>query len=515
MLRLAPSSSTWHFRRYLLGAVRPGSPGAYALAFLSSAAALGIVLGIGPSDGDDSVAGLAFLAAVALSGWYGDLGPALVAAALGALAIDYFVETPRYTLEVTSQSTWTDLLSFLLVALVVRSLNARLRAERDRTEAALESRDDLVDTVSHELRTPLTTIKTSLYSLRHRAQQLSSVNRDGLLLTIETQTDRLTHVVTEALALQRLENGVTPHAEWMAPGEVASAVLDRCGPALGTRPVHFAVTDDLPLVRIDPGLLDQALTVLLEVGPNVQVVNGGVPGYVALREVAFVCSDVLDLQPDVVVDLDGLNDIYYGTLEEWPAQIAADQLGMLADGRCPEIPAMIDSTTFPHGLLEYHAQMLYRDARLALFHQLHAAPPPAPRMVSERIIALHAGSLGLLARYGRERGSAVIAALQPLVAVGNKLLSPNEVDSIEHEGYWDVGGWAELAKVMYSRLWATTGPAVEAEGGTFVNLSGAFDTESGTTYAEDAVHYTALGQRRLAEALAPLVKHRLLRASRG
>ncbi len=264
MLRLAPSSSTWHFRRYLLGAVRPGSPGAYALAFLSSAAALGIVLGIRPSDGDDSVAGLAFLAAVALSGWYGDLGPALVAAALGALAIDYFVETPRYTLEVTSQSTWTDLLSFLLVALVVRSLNARLRAERDRTEAALESRDDLVDTVSHELRTPLTTIKTSLYSLRHRAQQLSSVNRDGLLLTIETQTDRLTHVVTEALALQRLENGVTPHAEWMAPGEVASAVLDRCGPALGTRPVHFAVTDDLPLLRIDPGLLDQALTVLLE-----------------------------------------------------------------------------------------------------------------------------------------------------------------------------------------------------------------------------------------------------------
>ncbi len=121
---------------------------------------------------------------------------------------------------------------------------------------------------------------------------------------------------------------------------------------------------------------------------------------------------------------------------------------------------------------------------------------------------LYAAALGLLARYGRERGSAVIAGLQPLVAVGHKRLSSNEIAAIGHEGYWDVGGWAELAKVMYARFSTTTGPAVEADGGTFVDLSGAFDAESGTTYADDAVHYTALGQERLAEALAPLVEQR-------
>jgi hypothetical protein len=162
------------------------------------------------------------------------------------------------------------------------------------------------------------------------------------------------------------------------------------------------------------------------------VINAGVPGYVALHEVAFVCADLLDLQPDVVVVVD---------------------------------------------------------------HR----------------IALHAASLGLLTHYGRERGSAVIAALQPLVAVGSKRLSPREIAAIHHEGYWDVGGWAELAKVMYARFSATTGPAVEAAGGTFVDLSGAFDAESSTTYADDAVHYTALGQQRLAEALAPLVEQQLPR----
>ena len=42
-----------------------------------------------------------------------------------------------------------------------------------------------------------------------------------------------------------------------------------------------------------------------------------------------------------------------------------------------------------------------------------------------------------------------------------------------------------------------------------MDLSGAFDDEIGTTYAEDAVHYTHLGDLRLAEALAPLVEQRL------
>ncbi len=109
----------------------------------------------------------------------------------------------------------------------------------------------------------------------------------------------------------------------------------------------------------------------------------------------------------------------------------------------------------------------------------------------------------------------MIAGLQPLVAVGHKRLSSNEIAAIGHEGYWDVGGWAELAKVMYARFSTTTGPAVEADGGTFVDLSSAFDAESGTTYADDAAHYTALGQERLAEALAPLVEQRLSRGSGG
>lgn len=65
-------------------------------------------------------------------------------------------------LEVTGLRTLTGLLSFLLVAVLLGSPNARLGraitrlpAERDRAEAAVVARDGLLTTVSDDLRTPI------------------------------------------------------------------------------------------------------------------------------------------------------------------------------------------------------------------------------------------------------------------------------------------------------------------------------------------------------------------------
>jgi K+-sensing histidine kinase KdpD len=244
---------------------------AYALALASSCAALLVSLVLAPAGGDDSIPGLLFLGAVGLSGWYGGLGPSLVTTTAGALALDYFFEIPPYTLAVTSVRTPTYLLSFLLMAILIGSLNARLRAsnrrlraERDRAEAAVLARDELIATVSHDLRTPLTAIKASVYSLHGDELHLSDQKRQRLVSNIETEVDRLIRFVSAALALRRLENGLSPQWDRIPPGEVVSAALDRCLPALGQRPVTFGLTDDLPAVRIDAALLDQALTALLE-----------------------------------------------------------------------------------------------------------------------------------------------------------------------------------------------------------------------------------------------------------
>ena len=158
-----------------------------------------------------------------------------------------------------------------MVAVMLGTLNARLRHARQRTsaaraqaEAALRKRDEALAIVSHDLRTPLTAIKTSVSTLRHPGTPLTDGTSLELLGTIEAEADRLVHFVSDALALSRLEAGIAPDPQWNALGEIVAAVLDRLTAVLGDRPVTFDVPDTLPLARFDAALLDQALSNVLE-----------------------------------------------------------------------------------------------------------------------------------------------------------------------------------------------------------------------------------------------------------
>jgi hypothetical protein len=273
---------------------------------------------------------------------------------------------------------------------------------------------------------------------------------------------------------------------------------------LGASTVYGSLNDD-------PDTLNLQLEAMLrdQLGPNIQVVNAGVPSYEALRELTFDRLDVLPLQPDVIVDLDGLNDVFFGTLEEWPSQVAADQIGILSDNQYADIAAMVDRTMFPDGLLAHQLWSLGRDLRARAYQISNIPAPAAPRVIDDRIVALHAQSMGMLAADGRAHQAAVIFALQPLIATGHKALTAEEDAAVHHEGYWSGGGWQELAPEMYRRMGATTQAAVEQAGGTYLDLTGVFDAQSATTYGEDAVHYTPLGNQILARALLPLVEQRL------
>ena len=77
-----------------------------------------------------------FLSAVAISSWYGGIGPALLSIALNALASEYFFLPPIYTLA-PNQHSLMRIGYFVAVALLIVTLNAMLRsaqrqAQRDR-----------------------------------------------------------------------------------------------------------------------------------------------------------------------------------------------------------------------------------------------------------------------------------------------------------------------------------------------------------------------------------------------
>jgi two-component system sensor histidine kinase KdpD len=274
----------------------------YGIALASVGAAFALSLPVYPLAHE--LPALLLLASVALSGFIGGYGPALLATACGFAVLDYFFEAPLFVFDV-NPGTWIDLGTFVLVALLVGSLNARLRVARQRAvhareqaEIALHARDEALAIVSHDLRTPLTAIKTSVSTLRNPGAPLTDSTRLDLLVTIESEADRLVHFVSDALAISRLEAGIAPDRQWNALGEIVSAVLDRCGPVLGDRPVTYDVPDTLPLVRFDAGLFDQALSNILE-NVGVHTPPGTPVSIIGRVEAGAVRVEVSDAGPGI------------------------------------------------------------------------------------------------------------------------------------------------------------------------------------------------------------------------
>lgn len=134
-------------------------------------------------------------------------------------------------------------------------------------EAALVAEADALRTailraVSHDLHTPLASIKASVSGLLQGDVSFSAADRRELLLTIETESDRLHRMVTNLLDVSRLQAGalqveVRPaYLEDVVAAALANVAHD---PAR----VRVEVPETLPPVLVDPALLERALANLL------------------------------------------------------------------------------------------------------------------------------------------------------------------------------------------------------------------------------------------------------------
>ncbi|MFH0516275.1 DUF4118 domain-containing protein [Streptomyces sp. M41] len=140
----------------------------------------------------------------------------------------------------------------------------RLKREADQAKELAEGnriRTALLAAVSHDLRTPLAGIKAAVSSLRSDDVAWSEEDEAELLEGIEEGADRLDHLVGNLLDMSRLHTGtVTPLIREIDLDEVVPM-------ALGGVPddsVELDVPETLPMVAVDPGLLERSVANLVE-----------------------------------------------------------------------------------------------------------------------------------------------------------------------------------------------------------------------------------------------------------
>ncbi|MFC9630992.1 ATP-binding protein [Streptomyces mirabilis] len=140
----------------------------------------------------------------------------------------------------------------------------RLQHEADQAKEMAEGnriRTALLAAVSHDLRTPLAAIKAAVSSLRSDDVAWSEEDQAELLEAIEEGADRLDHLVGNLLDMSRLQTGtVTPLIREIDLDEVVPMALG--GVPEGS--AELDIPETLPMVAVDPGLLERAVANLVE-----------------------------------------------------------------------------------------------------------------------------------------------------------------------------------------------------------------------------------------------------------
>jgi two-component system, OmpR family, sensor histidine kinase KdpD len=136
---------------------------------------------------------------------------------------------------------------------------AKRTAETERLRAAL------LTSLSHDLRTPLSAILGAASALRELADRLSAPERADLLSTIVDESERLNRFIANLLDMTKLEAGaVAPKSALHDPADIVSTALKRASKILAHHTIETELQPGLPMVQVDPVLLEQVLFNLLD-----------------------------------------------------------------------------------------------------------------------------------------------------------------------------------------------------------------------------------------------------------
>lgn len=212
------------------------------------------------------VVALILLVSVSLTAMVFEILPVLVAAVLSALLWDFFFIPPKFTLAIHTAEDALMFMMYFVIALVNAVLTKKIRQvekeaqQKEEKEKTLKLYNTLFNSLSHELKTPISTIIAASDNLQAMSDKLSELNKHELVAEISTASLHLNRQVNNLLNMSRLESGfIQPKRDWFDVKELIYDVINQMDDNLKQKPFRVAVQENIPLFKLDYGLLFQVI----------------------------------------------------------------------------------------------------------------------------------------------------------------------------------------------------------------------------------------------------------------
>jgi K+-sensing histidine kinase KdpD len=244
---------------------------------------------------DSGIAAPLLLLDVVLVARFGGTGPALVAAASGALAYSYYFLPPE-GFGIEGAEDWIAFITFIVTAVIAGGLASRAerraaeaqegRREIERlyqelanaferaSEAEAARRNEqlkaaLLDALTHNLRTPLTAIKAAVTALIGAGawspvSELSREGRGELLQVIDEESDRLNRFIEGLSTPDRAEPAHPMYLRRVRVEDVVRSGLNRAETVTRDHRVVVSVDETLPALSVDAASITEVIYILLD-----------------------------------------------------------------------------------------------------------------------------------------------------------------------------------------------------------------------------------------------------------
>lgn len=216
------------------------------------------------------VVALLLLVTVSVTAMLCQIMPVLCAAILSALVWNFFFIPPQFTLAISTPEDVLMFMMYFVVALVNAVLTNKIRKaekeirQKEEKENTLKLYNTLINSLSHELKTPIATIIGATDNLQSMADKLSELDKFELVSEISKASLRLDRQVSNLLNMTRLESGfIKPKYDWFDIGELVYDVVNQLRDEAKGKPINVVIKDNLPLFKLDYGLVSQVLHNLL------------------------------------------------------------------------------------------------------------------------------------------------------------------------------------------------------------------------------------------------------------